>query len=106
VGGMGGAVSFGNQQIDIQAHQLFAGVAEHFLGGMVGDDDGAGLVDLEDGVGSVLDEGAKAAFGEHFGAGVGFLLDKARTAFFEGLCGFGPLGNIAGDLGDADGCAG
>ena len=59
-------------------------------------------VDLQDGVGGVFDEFAKAAFGEHFGAGVGFLLGEANFAFLQGFCGFGTLGDVAGDLGDAD----
>jgi hypothetical protein len=65
------------------------------------------VVHLEDGVGGVLDELAIAAFGEHFGAGGGLLQGEEDFAVGEGTCGVGALGNVAGDLGDAeDGAAG
>jgi hypothetical protein len=104
---VGGAVGGRDQQIDILAHEFFAGVAEHLLCGVIGDDDDAVGVDLEDGVGGVFDELAIFTFSEYFSAGVGLLQGEEDFAVGKGTGGVGTLGNVAGDLGDAeDGAAG
>lgn len=99
---VGSAVGRRNEQVNILTHQLFARVAEHLLGSMVGDDDRAVRIYLEDGVGGILDELAIFAFGEHFSASVGFLQGEEDLAIGEGSGGVGTFGDIAGDLGDAE----